>query len=163
MKGPNCILAVAKVALTMLYVGANYVCAQKPRRGKQKCFCSCSGQVPSTLPLPGVRLICPLAPFLQSYLDSPCFTGIVNSQGFLQAGLTVQNGGGAGLGLAGGHSSEPAANRDLGRRRRAELRPQPEPCQSPPGRAARPVGKVQRRSWGRGVRTGLTRVAEGGQ
>lgn len=85
-----------------------------------------------------------------------------NSQAFLQAGLTVQNGG-AGLGLAGGRSSEPAANRDLGRRRRAEPRRQPEPCQSPPGRAARPVGKVQRRSWGRGVRTGLTRVTEGGQ
>lgn len=145
-----------------MYVGGNYICAQKPRRGKQKCFCSCSGH-PAPCPCLGSGLFVPLAPFLQSYPDSPCFTGIVNSQAFLQAGLTVQNGG-AGLGLAGGRSSsEPAANRDLGRRRRAEPRRQPEPCQSPPGRAARPVGKVQRRSWGRGVRTGLTRMAGGGQ
>lgn len=117
----------------------------------------------STLPLPGVRLVCHLAPFLQSCPGSPGFTRIDNFQAFLQAGLTVQNGG-AGLGLAGGRSSEPAANRDLGRRR-AELRSGATRNRASllPAAPARPAGKVQQRSWGRSVRTGLAREAEGGQ
>lgn len=85
-----------------------------------------------TTPCPGSGSFVPSLHLFSPVPVLRCFTGIVHFQGFPQAGLTVQNGG-AGLGLAGGPSSEPAAHRDL--RRRAELRRHPEPCQPPPGLA----------------------------